>query len=114
MSHDEEKQVARGRRGEVSRPRKLISSSVYRQYLLVLPLLREIKNYVKMKLSPDAKQRLQTVLNISKTTFHWGFLPLVLYLGEAMCVLLIFPSFTVHVDFMGDGGLCIVFCAVCW
>ncbi|KAK8379305.1 hypothetical protein O3P69_019291 [Scylla paramamosain] len=34
-----------------------------------------------MKLSPDAKQRLQTVLNIGKTVFHWGFLPLVLYLG---------------------------------
>ncbi|XP_058818523.1 mitochondrial import receptor subunit TOM7 homolog [Topomyia yanbarensis] len=34
-----------------------------------------------MALSPDAKERLSVVFEIVKTTFHWGFIPTVLYLG---------------------------------
>lgn len=36
-----------------------------------------------MQLSPDAKERLGVVFDIVKTTFHWGFIPAVLYLGSA-------------------------------
>lgn len=36
-----------------------------------------------MQLSPDAKERLGAVFDIVKTTFHWGFIPAVLYLGSA-------------------------------
>ena len=32
-------------------------------------------------LSQGSLQRFNTVVSIFKTTFHWGFLPLVLYLG---------------------------------
>lgn len=34
-----------------------------------------------MKLSPGTAQRLQTVIELGKTVFHWGFIPTVLYLG---------------------------------
>lgn len=36
----------------------------------------------KMGLSPDAKERLGVVFEVVKTTFHWGFIPTVLYLGK--------------------------------
>lgn len=32
-------------------------------------------------LSEDAKQRLLLVVNVTKTVFHYGFIPTVLYLG---------------------------------
>lgn len=35
-----------------------------------------------MGLSPDAKERLGVVFEVVKTTFHWGFIPTVLYLGK--------------------------------
>lgn len=35
-----------------------------------------------MGLSPDAKERLGVVFGVVKTTFHWGFIPTVLYLGK--------------------------------
>ncbi|KAJ6642086.1 Mitochondrial import receptor subunit TOM7 like [Pseudolycoriella hygida] len=34
-----------------------------------------------MGLSPDAKERLGFVFEVTKTIFHWGFIPAVLYLG---------------------------------
>ncbi|NP_001155867.1 translocase of outer mitochondrial membrane 7 homolog isoform X1 [Nasonia vitripennis] len=34
-----------------------------------------------MSLSPQTKQKISVVLNVSKTVFHWGFIPAVLYLG---------------------------------
>lgn len=34
-----------------------------------------------MALSPDAKERLAVVVNITTTVFHWGFIPVVLYMG---------------------------------
>ncbi|XP_055644679.1 mitochondrial import receptor subunit TOM7 homolog [Toxorhynchites rutilus septentrionalis] len=34
-----------------------------------------------MNLSPGAKERLGVVFEVVKTTFHWGFVPAVLYLG---------------------------------
>jgi len=34
-----------------------------------------------MKLSKDTKRRISTVTTVAKTTFHWGFIPVVLYLG---------------------------------
>lgn len=34
-----------------------------------------------MVLSEGAKQRLSIVINLTKTAFHYGFLPAVLYLG---------------------------------
>jgi len=34
-----------------------------------------------MKLSRDTKRRISTVTYIAKKTFHWGFIPVVLYLG---------------------------------
>ncbi|KAI8127598.1 mitochondrial import receptor subunit TOM7 homolog [Lucilia cuprina] len=34
-----------------------------------------------MTLSPGVKERLEVVYEIAKTTFHWGFVPMVLYLG---------------------------------
>ena len=35
-----------------------------------------------MKLSPGVKQRLQAVIGLGKTAFHWGFVPTILYLGK--------------------------------
>ena len=32
-------------------------------------------------LSEGAKARVNTLLNVAKTAFHWGFMPTVLYLG---------------------------------
>ena len=32
-------------------------------------------------MSPDALNRLNRVISLFKTGFHWGFLPTVLYLG---------------------------------
>uniref|UniRef100_A0A1A9VND1 Mitochondrial import receptor subunit TOM7 homolog n=1 Tax=Glossina austeni TaxID=7395 RepID=A0A1A9VND1_GLOAU len=34
-----------------------------------------------MAMSPDVKERLEIVYYVAKTTFHGGFIPLVLYLG---------------------------------
>ncbi|OXU20640.1 hypothetical protein TSAR_014391 [Trichomalopsis sarcophagae] len=34
-----------------------------------------------MSLSPQTKQKISVVLNVSKTVFHWGFIPAVLYLA---------------------------------
>ncbi|XP_037041605.1 mitochondrial import receptor subunit TOM7 homolog [Bradysia coprophila] len=34
-----------------------------------------------MGLSPDAKERLGVVFGVTKTIFHWGFIPAVIYLG---------------------------------
>jgi len=36
---------------------------------------------LEMKLSKDMKQRISIVTYIAKKTFHWGFIPTVLYLG---------------------------------
>lgn len=33
-------------------------------------------------MSPGVKERLEVVYDIVKTTFHWGFIPVVLYLGK--------------------------------
>lgn len=33
-------------------------------------------------MSPEVKDRLQTVFNLLKTGFNWGFVPTVIYLGE--------------------------------
>ena len=35
-----------------------------------------------VKLSPGKKKALQSIIGISKTAFHWGFLPFVIYLGK--------------------------------
>jgi len=32
-------------------------------------------------LSEGAKARVNTLINVAKTAFHWGFMPTVLYLG---------------------------------
>ncbi|XP_050086654.1 mitochondrial import receptor subunit TOM7 homolog [Anopheles aquasalis] len=32
-------------------------------------------------LSPDVKERLGVVFEVVKTSFHWGFIPTLLYLG---------------------------------
>ena len=34
-----------------------------------------------VKMRPETKKRVQTVIKFSKTTFHWGFIPLIIYLG---------------------------------
>ncbi|XP_014223203.1 mitochondrial import receptor subunit TOM7 homolog [Trichogramma pretiosum] len=34
-----------------------------------------------MTLSPKVKQKISVVLALSRTAFHWGFIPAVLYLG---------------------------------
>ena len=36
----------------------------------------------RVKMKPETKQRLSTVMTVAKTTFRWGFIPLVLYLGN--------------------------------
>ena len=30
----------------------------------------------------ETKKRIQKVLKVSKTVFHWGFIPLIIYLGR--------------------------------
>ncbi|XP_023245027.1 mitochondrial import receptor subunit TOM7 homolog [Copidosoma floridanum] len=34
-----------------------------------------------LTLTPRTKQKIAVVMSISKTVFHWGFIPAVLYLG---------------------------------
>lgn len=34
-----------------------------------------------VKMRPETKKRVQTVIKFSKTAFHWGFIPLIIYLG---------------------------------
>ncbi|CAM1307529.1 Uncharacterised protein g4620 [Pycnogonum litorale] len=34
-----------------------------------------------VKMNPETKQRLSTVFTLCRTTFQWGFVPVVLYLG---------------------------------
>ncbi|KAL5948502.1 mitochondrial import receptor subunit TOM7 homolog [Microplitis demolitor] len=34
-----------------------------------------------MAMTPRTKQKVSTVLEITKTVFHWGFIPTVIYLG---------------------------------
>ena len=36
----------------------------------------------KKKMSPENKKRLQRIFKVMKTTFHWGFIPFVIYLGK--------------------------------
>ena len=50
-----------------------------------------------MAMSPGVKERLEVVYDIAKTTFHWGFIPVVLYLGK---------TFGTH------GYLCLPICRV--
>ena len=42
-----------------------------------------------VKMSAANKDRMQTFINITKTTFHWGFIPLVIYLGEISILFII-------------------------
>lgn len=34
-----------------------------------------------VKLSPEMKNRVSSVIWLGKTIFHWGFIPTVIYLG---------------------------------
>uniref|UniRef100_T2M484 Mitochondrial import receptor subunit TOM7 homolog n=1 Tax=Hydra vulgaris TaxID=6087 RepID=T2M484_HYDVU len=34
-----------------------------------------------VKFSPSTKKSIQSIFKITKTTFHWGFIPFVIYLG---------------------------------
>lgn len=34
-----------------------------------------------VSLNKETKKRIQVVLGAAKTTFYWGFIPLVIYLG---------------------------------
>ncbi|KAK2564771.1 Mitochondrial import receptor subunit TOM7-like protein [Acropora cervicornis] len=33
------------------------------------------------QMRPETKKRIQTLFKYSKTAFHWGFIPLIIYLG---------------------------------
>jgi len=46
-----------------------------------------------VKLSRDMKRRVSTVVWLAKTTFHWGFIPTVLYLGIDIDCLLVILQF---------------------
>ena len=32
-------------------------------------------------MNPATKQKIAIILNVSKTVFHWGFIPAILFLG---------------------------------
>ncbi|XP_043513148.1 mitochondrial import receptor subunit TOM7 homolog [Frieseomelitta varia] len=34
-----------------------------------------------MTMTPATKQKIAIILNVSKTVFHWGFIPAILFLG---------------------------------
>ncbi|XP_012255426.1 mitochondrial import receptor subunit TOM7 homolog [Athalia rosae] len=34
-----------------------------------------------MSFSPQTKQKISIVVNVTKVVFHWGFIPAVLFLG---------------------------------
>ncbi|XP_078621984.1 mitochondrial import receptor subunit TOM7 homolog [Branchiostoma floridae x Branchiostoma japonicum] len=34
-----------------------------------------------VKMRPETKARVQTVVGIAKTIFHWGYVPFIIYLG---------------------------------
>lgn len=44
-----------------------------------------------MELSEGVKERLGVVVGAVQTTFHWGFVPLVLYLGKLPLMLFLCP-----------------------
>lgn len=50
------------------------------------------------KLSADTKRRLNSVVNVGKTIFHWGFIPTVLYLGKDLVnhIVVIVPNFSMY------------------
>ena len=62
---------------EASKFRNLLST---RNSFYFLTIAAHMVNN-KMTLSPQVKQKISIVLNISKTAFHWGFIPALLYLG---------------------------------
>uniref|UniRef100_A0A182NWU2 Mitochondrial import receptor subunit TOM7 homolog n=1 Tax=Anopheles dirus TaxID=7168 RepID=A0A182NWU2_9DIPT len=43
-------------------------------------VIRAFRNLQKM-LSPGVKERIGLVFEVVKTSFHWGFIPTLLYLG---------------------------------
>ena len=47
-------------------------------------MLKLIVEEIKMALlSQGSLERLNTLVDMAKTTFHWGFVPAILYLGFA-------------------------------
>ena len=47
-------------------------------------MLKIIVEAIKMALlSQGSLERLNTLVDMAKTTFHWGFVPAILYLGFA-------------------------------
>lgn len=42
----------------------------------------KLSYYRMVKMRPETKKRIQTVIKFSKTAFHWGFIPLIIYLGK--------------------------------
>ena len=52
-------------------------------FVFCCPMKQHVTYYVsRVKMKPETKQRLSTVMTVAKTTFRWGFIPLVLYLGN--------------------------------
>ena len=48
-------------------------------------VLRESRSIISLKMvkmKPETKKRVQTVIKFSKTAFHWGFIPFIIYLGK--------------------------------
>ncbi|XP_017767141.1 PREDICTED: mitochondrial import receptor subunit TOM7 homolog [Eufriesea mexicana] len=43
---------------------------------------RFTRNYcTKVAMNPNMKQKIAIVLDVSKTIFHWGFIPLIYFIG---------------------------------
>ena len=54
--------------------RSYISHQIHQKFSMTSPAMA--------KLSPEAKKRLSSVLNVARVTFQYGFIPVILYLGR--------------------------------
>ncbi|TGO81856.1 hypothetical protein BPOR_0993g00020 [Botrytis porri] len=43
--------------------------------------ISELRNYIKMQLSEESKERIGKLIDYSRVAIHYGYLPLILYLG---------------------------------
>lgn len=78
------------------------SSSSVNYFYIKIFCVRELY-YIKMAMSPSTKQKVAVIIEVTKTVFHWGFVPTILYLGWFLFHFLSFfqlNTFTI-VEFIG-------------
>lgn len=65
----------------LSKQKKTKNRSIRRGQVLQVKVQQNLQ-ILTMAMSPEVKERLEVVFEVVKTTFHWSFIPAVLYLGK--------------------------------